>query len=55
MYKELKKLPDDWLVKDDPELPRYMFIHLKELINKKRTRLKLLLIANLSTSSFYYD
>ena len=22
MYKELRKLPDDWLVKDDPELPR---------------------------------
>lgn len=22
MYKELKKLPDDWLIKDDPELPR---------------------------------
>lgn len=26
MHKELKKLPDDWLVKDDPELPRlYLF------------------------------
>ncbi|WP_060204567.1 DUF3267 domain-containing protein [Sporosarcina koreensis] len=26
MYKELKKLPDDWLVKDDPELPKlYLF------------------------------
>lgn len=22
MYKELKKLPDDWLVKDDPALPK---------------------------------
>ncbi len=22
MYKELKELPDDWVVKDDPELPR---------------------------------
>ena len=22
MYKELRKLPDDWLVKDDPELPQ---------------------------------
>jgi Putative zincin peptidase len=22
MYKELKKLPDDWVVKDDPELPK---------------------------------
>lgn len=22
MYKELKKLPDDWLIKDDPKLPR---------------------------------
>lgn len=22
MYKELQKLPDDWLVKDDPELPQ---------------------------------
>ena len=22
MYKELKKLPDDWLIKDDPQLPR---------------------------------
>lgn len=26
MYKELKKLPDDWLVKDDPEKPKlYLF------------------------------
>lgn len=26
MYKELRKLPDDWLVKDDPQLPRlYLF------------------------------
>lgn len=26
MYKELKKLPDDWLIKDDPQLPRlYVF------------------------------
>lgn len=26
MYKELKKLPDDWLVKDDPQLPKlYLF------------------------------
>ncbi|KXH80591.1 DUF3267 domain-containing protein [Sporosarcina sp. HYO08] len=26
MYKELKALPDDWVVKDDPELPRlYVF------------------------------
>lgn len=26
MYKELNKLPDDWLVKDDPELPKlYLF------------------------------
>ncbi|WP_318616545.1 DUF3267 domain-containing protein [Sporosarcina sp. YIM B06819] len=26
MYKELRKLPDDWLVKDDPELPQlYVF------------------------------
>ena len=26
MYKELKKLPDDWLIKDDPKLPRlYVF------------------------------
>lgn len=26
MYKELRKLPDDWLVKDDPERPRlYVF------------------------------
>jgi len=22
MYKELKELPDDWVVKDDPELPK---------------------------------
>ena len=22
MYKELKELPDDWIVKDDPELPK---------------------------------
>lgn len=22
MYKELKKLPNDWLIKDDPELPK---------------------------------
>lgn len=26
MHKELKKLPDDWLVKDDPQLPKlYLF------------------------------
>ena len=26
MYKALKKLPDDWLIKDDPQLPRlYVF------------------------------
>ncbi|WP_432362743.1 DUF3267 domain-containing protein [Sporosarcina sp. UB5] len=26
MYKELRKLPDDWLVKDDPQLPKlYLF------------------------------
>ncbi|MDN4608908.1 DUF3267 domain-containing protein [Sporosarcina highlanderae] len=26
MHKELQKLPDDWLVRDDPELPRlYLF------------------------------
>ncbi|MFS0690547.1 DUF3267 domain-containing protein [Sporosarcina sp. 179-K 8C2 HS] len=26
MYKELRKLPDDWLVKDDPEKPKlYLF------------------------------
>lgn len=26
MYKELKKVPDDWLIKDDPQLPRlYVF------------------------------
>lgn len=26
MHKELEKLPDDWLVKDDPELPKlYLF------------------------------
>ena len=26
MYKELRKLPDDWLIKDDPQLPRlYVF------------------------------
>ncbi|MCM3638784.1 DUF3267 domain-containing protein [Sporosarcina luteola] len=26
MHKELKKFPDDWLVKDDPELPKlYLF------------------------------
>ncbi|MCZ2259046.1 DUF3267 domain-containing protein [Sporosarcina sp. G11-34] len=26
MYKELKKLPDNWFIKDDPELPRlYVF------------------------------
>lgn len=26
MYKDLKKLPDDWLIKDDPQLPRlYVF------------------------------
>ena len=26
MYKQLKQLPDDWLIKDDPALPRlYVF------------------------------
>ena len=33
MYKELKKLPDDWLVKDDPELPKlYLFKPGREII-----------------------
>lgn len=33
MYKELKKLPDDWLVKDDPELPKlYLFKPGREIL-----------------------
>ena len=31
MYKELKKLPDDWLIKDDPELPR-LYVYSPERI-----------------------
>ena len=27
MYKELRKLPDDWLVKDDPECLGFMSMH----------------------------
>ena len=46
MYKELKKLPDDWLIKDDPKLPRlYVYqpdrmkkaVHSYQLITGKWT------------------
>ncbi|MFJ7935428.1 DUF3267 domain-containing protein [Sporosarcina sp. NPDC096371] len=32
MYQELKKLPDNWLVKDDPELPR-LYIYADDSFN----------------------
>ena len=31
MYKELKKLPDNWLIKDDPELP-HLYVYSPERI-----------------------
>lgn len=33
MYKELRKLPDDWLVKDDPELPRLYVYASQKLVS----------------------
>ncbi|WP_222439389.1 DUF3267 domain-containing protein [Sporosarcina sp. BP05] len=33
MYKELKELPDDWVVKDDPELPR-LYVYSPEKLNE---------------------
>ena len=33
MYNQLKKLPDDWLIKDDPELPR-LYVYSPERINE---------------------
>lgn len=33
MYKELKKLPDDWVVKDDPELPK-LYVYSPEKLNE---------------------
>lgn len=33
MYNQLKKLPDDWLIKDDPELPR-LYVYSPERITQ---------------------
>ncbi|WP_404830753.1 DUF3267 domain-containing protein [Sporosarcina beigongshangi] len=33
MYKELRKLPDDWLVKDDPELPQ-LYVYAADTFDK---------------------
>ncbi|MBO0587550.1 DUF3267 domain-containing protein [Sporosarcina sp. E16_8] len=33
MYKELKELPDDWIVKDDPELPK-LYVYAPEKLNE---------------------
>ncbi len=33
MYKELKELPDDWVVKDDPELPK-LYVYSPEKLNE---------------------
>jgi len=32
MYKQLKKLPDNWLIKDDPELPK-LYVYAPEQVN----------------------
>ncbi|WOV87553.1 DUF3267 domain-containing protein [Sporosarcina oncorhynchi] len=32
MYKELRRLPDDWVVKDDPELPR-LYVYKPERVD----------------------
>lgn len=46
MYKELKELPNDWVVKDDPELPKlYVYspdkrIELENYIEKKNATLE---------------
>jgi hypothetical protein len=37
MYKELKKLPDDWLIKDDPKLPR-LYVYSPDRIKKNSLR-----------------
>ena len=34
MYKELRKLPDDWLVQDDPELPR-LYVYAPDQLSKR--------------------
>jgi hypothetical protein len=36
MYRELRKLPDDWLVKDDPELPR-LYVYSPDKINERES------------------
>ncbi|GEN84534.1 diaminopimelate epimerase [Sporosarcina luteola] len=37
MYKELRKLPDEWLVKDDPELPKlYLYKPEREIKSSRR-------------------
>ena len=33
MYNQLKKLPDDWLIKDDPQLPR-LYVYSPERISQ---------------------
>lgn len=33
MYKQLRKLPDNWLVKDDPQLPR-LYVFMPEKFNE---------------------
>lgn len=33
MYKELRKLPDEWLVKDDPQLPR-LYVYAPDRLNE---------------------
>lgn len=37
MYNQLKKLPDDWLIKDDPQLPR-LYVYSPERIKKNSLR-----------------
>ena len=33
MYKELRKLPNDWLIKDDPQLPR-LYVYAPERLTR---------------------
>lgn len=35
MYKELRKLPDDWLIRDDPELPR-LYVYAPDQLSEHR-------------------
>jgi len=34
MYRKLKKLPDDWLIKDDPKLPK-LYVYAPERVEKE--------------------